>query len=50
MDTNAITVVYKWTAKPGQLDVLKGLNCELGQGFTFSRPMRASQVIYMLKE
>ena len=25
MDTNAITVVYKWTAKPGQLDALKGI-------------------------
>ena len=23
MDTNAITVVYKWTAKPGQLGALK---------------------------
>lgn len=22
MDTNAVTVVYKWTAKPGQLDTL----------------------------
>lgn len=25
MDTNAISVVYKWTAKPGQLDALKGI-------------------------
>ena len=25
MDSNAITVVYKWTAKPGQLDALKGI-------------------------
>ena len=25
MDTNAITVVYKWTAKPGQLDALAGI-------------------------
>ena len=25
MDTNAITVVYKWTAKPGQLEALKGI-------------------------
>ena len=25
MDTNAITVVYKWTAKPGQLDTLKSI-------------------------
>ena len=23
MDTNAVTVVYKWTAKPGQLETLK---------------------------
>jgi quinol monooxygenase YgiN len=25
MDSNAITVVYKWTAKPGRLDALKGI-------------------------
>ncbi len=25
MDTNAVTVVYKWTAKPGQLDALTGI-------------------------
>lgn len=25
METNAITVVYKWTAKPGQLDALKSI-------------------------
>lgn len=25
MTTNTITVVYKWTAKPGQLDTLKGI-------------------------
>ena len=25
MDTNAVTVVYKWTAKPGQLDVLTSI-------------------------
>ena len=25
MNTNAVTVVYKWTAKPGQLDALTGI-------------------------
>ena len=25
MDTNAVTVVYKWTAKPGQLDALANI-------------------------
>ena len=25
MENNAITVVYKWTAKPGQLETLKGI-------------------------
>ena len=25
MDTNPITVVYKWTAKPGQLEALTGI-------------------------
>ena len=25
METNAITVVYKWTAKPGKFDVLQGI-------------------------
>jgi len=25
MDTDAITVVYKWTAKPGHLDALTGI-------------------------
>lgn len=25
METNTITVVYKWTAKPGQLEALKGI-------------------------
>ena len=25
MQTNAITVVYKWTAKPGHFDALKGI-------------------------
>ena len=25
MDANTITVVYKWTAKPGQLDALRGI-------------------------
>ncbi len=46
----SLSVVAEGIESDGQLDVLKGLNCELGQGFTFSKPLRASQVIYMLKD
>ncbi len=46
----SLSVVAEGIESSDQLDVLKGLNCELGQGFTFSKPMRASQVIYMLRD
>ena len=46
----SLSVVAEGIESSDQLDVLKGLNCELGQGFTFSKPLRASQVIYLLKD
>ncbi len=49
-DRLSLSVVAEGIETADQLDVLKGLNCELGQGFTFSKPMRASQVIYMLRD
>ena len=49
-DRLSLRVVAEGIESDDQLDLLKSLNCELGQGFTFSKPLRASQVIYLLKE
>ncbi len=46
----SLSVVAEGIESSDQLALLKGLNCKLGQGFTFSKPLRASQVIYLLKE
>ena len=46
----SLSVVAEGIESSDQLDLLKDLHCELGQGFTFSKPLRASQVIYMLKD
>ncbi len=46
----SLSVVAEGIESNDQLDLLKGLNCELGQGFNFSKPLRASQVIYMLRD
>ncbi len=49
-DRLSLSVVAEGIESSDQLALLKGLNCELGQGFTFSKPLRASQVIYMLRD
>jgi len=38
MTTNSITVVYKWTAKPGKLDELKGIYERVTQAMLDNEP------------
>ena len=38
MDPNHITVVYKWTAKPGKLDELKSIYAEVTEAMKQNEP------------
>ena len=46
MDTKAITVVYKWTAKPGQLDALKGIYDGVTAGMQANEPGALEVQVY----
>ncbi|WP_413717780.1 putative quinol monooxygenase [Silicimonas sp. MF1-12-2] len=50
MDTNAITVVYKWTAKPGQLDVLKGIYDGVTDAMQANEPGALEVQIYVSED
>lgn len=43
-------VVAEGIERPGQIEKLKSLGCELGQGFYFSRPINAEKALQMLAE
>ena len=46
MDTKEITVVYKWTAKPGQLDALKGIYDGVTAGMPANEPGALEVQVY----
>ena len=50
MDTNAITVVYKWTAKPGQLDVLKGIYDGVTHAMQVNEPGALEVQVYVSED
>lgn len=50
MDTNTITVVYKWTAKPGQLDVLKGIYDGVTDAMQANEPGALEVQIYVSED
>jgi len=43
-----VTMVAEGIEEPGQLDRLRALGCELGQGFLFARPDRADHIGLLL--
>lgn len=47
MDTNTITVVYKWTAKSGQLDALKGIYDEVTDAMQANEPGALEVQVYV---
>ena len=50
MDTNAITVVYKWTAKPGQLDALTGIYKGVTDAMEADEPGALAVHVYVSEE
>ncbi len=50
MDTNTITVVYKWTAKPGQLDVLKSIYDGVTDAMQANEPGALEVQIYVSED
>lgn len=50
MDRNTITVVYKWTAKPGQLDVLKGIYDGVTDAMQANEPGALEVQIYVSED
>ena len=50
MDTNAITVVYKWTAKPGKLDDLVGIYKGVTNAMEANEPGALAVQVYVSKE
>ncbi len=50
MDTNAVTVVYKWTAKPGQLDALTGIYRGVTDAMEANEPGALAVQVYVSEE
>ena len=50
MDQNAITVVYKWTAKPGQLDALTGIYRGVTDAMQANEPGALAVHVYVSEE
>ena len=50
MDTNAITVIYKWTAKPGQLDALKGIYTGVTEAMKANEPGALEVQVYVSED
>jgi len=50
MDTNAITVVYKWTAKPGQLEALTGIYRGVTDAMKANEPGALAVHVYVSEE
>ncbi len=48
--TLRLEVVAEGIERPGQLDELKKLHCDLGQGFYFSRPVPAAEMAAFLAD
>ncbi len=50
MDTKSITVVYKWTAKPGQLDVLQSIYDGVTDAMKANEPGALEVQVYVSEE
>ena len=50
METNAITVVYKWTAKPGKLEELKGIYKGVTEAMKANEPGALAVQVYVSEE
>lgn len=50
MDKNSITVIYKWTAKPGQLDALKGIYDGVTAAMQADEPGALEVQVYVSEE
>ena len=50
MDTNKITVVYKWTAKAGQLDALQGIYDGVTDAMKANEPGALEVQVYVSEE
>ena len=50
MDTNAVTVVYKWTAKLGQLDALTGIYRGVTDAMEANEPGALAVQVYVSEE
>ncbi len=50
MNPNAITVVYKWTAKPGQLDTLTGIYKGVTDAMQANEPGALAVDVYVSEE
>lgn len=50
MEPNTITVVYKWTAKPGQLDALKGIYDGVTEAMQANEPGALEVQIYVSED
>lgn len=50
MDNQHITVVYKWTAKPGKLDELTSIYAEVTQAMEQNEPGAEAVHIYVSKQ
>lgn len=50
MDTNAITVVYKWTAMPGQLEALKNIYKGVTEAMKANEPGALAVHVYVSEE
>ncbi len=47
MDSNHVTVIYKWTAKPGQLDRLKSIYSDVTDAMQQNEPDAQAVHIYV---
>lgn len=47
METNAVTVVYKWTAKPGQLDALVNIYKDVTDAMEANEPGAIAVQVYV---
>ena len=50
MDTNAVTVVYKWTARPGQIEALTGIYKGVTQAMEANEPGALAVQVYVSEE
>ena len=44
-DSAGMTMVAEGIDQPGQIEVLRSLGCELGQGFHYARPMPFDEIV-----